>query len=161
MRVLGFQGPPQPSPALGDALNAGYRYLEVKCLGCNTHQIVALTSCGDRRQRWSLNSKLHALPPVLRSPGPCLQAKPSRRAAGDEDFSQRSAVNVVAGRTVRPIVFGGQMPILSEFLQNHAPQNGWGTFFTAAFGAFRCLCCKSRSQQEGDYCRAECFECCT
>jgi hypothetical protein len=37
-RMLGFQGPTQPSPALGDALNAGYTYLEVKCLGCNTHQ---------------------------------------------------------------------------------------------------------------------------
>jgi hypothetical protein len=24
-RMLGFQGPAQPSPALGDALNAGYR----------------------------------------------------------------------------------------------------------------------------------------
>jgi RNase P subunit RPR2 len=41
-RMLGFQGPAQPSPRLGDALNAGYRYLEVKCLGCNTHQTVAL-----------------------------------------------------------------------------------------------------------------------
>jgi hypothetical protein len=41
-RTLGFQGPAQPSPALGDALNAGYCYLEVKCLGCNTHQTVAL-----------------------------------------------------------------------------------------------------------------------
>jgi hypothetical protein len=41
-RMPGFQGPAQPSPALGDALNAGYRYLEVKCLGCNTHQTVAL-----------------------------------------------------------------------------------------------------------------------
>jgi hypothetical protein len=41
-RMLGFQGPAQPSPALGDAINAGYRYLEVKCLGCNTHQTVAL-----------------------------------------------------------------------------------------------------------------------
>ena len=40
--MLGFQGPAQPSPALGDAINAGYRYLEVKCLGCNTHQTVAL-----------------------------------------------------------------------------------------------------------------------
>jgi hypothetical protein len=28
----------QPSPAMGDALNAGYLYLEVKCLGCNAHQ---------------------------------------------------------------------------------------------------------------------------
>jgi hypothetical protein len=41
-RMLGFQGPAQPSPALGDALNAGYLYLEVKCLGCQTHQTVAL-----------------------------------------------------------------------------------------------------------------------
>jgi hypothetical protein len=41
-RMLGFQGPAQPSPALGDALNAGFGYLEVKCLGCNTHQTVAL-----------------------------------------------------------------------------------------------------------------------
>jgi hypothetical protein len=41
-RMLGFQGPAQPSPALGDALNAGYRYLEVKRLGCNPHQTVAL-----------------------------------------------------------------------------------------------------------------------
>jgi hypothetical protein len=32
-RMLGFQGPAQPSPALGDALNGGYGYLEVKCLG--------------------------------------------------------------------------------------------------------------------------------
>jgi hypothetical protein len=41
-RMLGFEGPAQPSPALGDAINAEYRYLEVKCLGCNTHQTVAL-----------------------------------------------------------------------------------------------------------------------
>ena len=41
-RMLGFQGPAQPSPALGDAINAGFGYLEVKCLGCNTHQTVSL-----------------------------------------------------------------------------------------------------------------------
>ena len=42
-RMLGFQGPAQPSPALGDAINAGFGYLEVKCLGCNTSQTVALS----------------------------------------------------------------------------------------------------------------------
>ncbi|WP_027548323.1 hypothetical protein [Bradyrhizobium sp. WSM2254] len=42
MRMLGFQGPAQPSPTLGDALNAGYGYLEVRCLGCDTNQTVAL-----------------------------------------------------------------------------------------------------------------------
>jgi hypothetical protein len=41
-RMLGFRGPAQPSPTLGDALNAGYPYLEVRCLGCDTHQTVAL-----------------------------------------------------------------------------------------------------------------------
>ena len=41
-RMLGFKGPAQPSPALGDALNASYSYLEVRCLGCDTHQTVAL-----------------------------------------------------------------------------------------------------------------------
>ena len=41
-RMLGFQGPAQPSTALGDAINAGFGYLEVKRLGCSTHQTVAL-----------------------------------------------------------------------------------------------------------------------
>jgi hypothetical protein len=41
-RMLGYQGPAQPSPTLGDAINAGYIYLEVRCLGCDTHQAVAL-----------------------------------------------------------------------------------------------------------------------
>jgi len=41
-RMLGYRGSAQPSPTLGDALNAGYLYLEVRCLGCDTHQTVAL-----------------------------------------------------------------------------------------------------------------------
>jgi hypothetical protein len=41
-RMLGYKGPAQPSPALGDAVNAGYLYLEVRCLGRDTHQTVAL-----------------------------------------------------------------------------------------------------------------------
>jgi hypothetical protein len=57
--MLAFKGPAQPSPALGDALNAGYTYLEVRCLGCDTHQSVAQTalhakakaiSCGKGRR---------------------------------------------------------------------------------------------------------------
>jgi hypothetical protein len=42
-RMLGFKGPAQPSPSLGDALNARYLYL-VRCLGCDTHQTVALNT---------------------------------------------------------------------------------------------------------------------
>jgi hypothetical protein len=41
-RMLGHKGPEQPSPALGDALNAGYCYLETRCLGSDTNQTVAL-----------------------------------------------------------------------------------------------------------------------
>ena len=41
-RMLGYRGPAQPSPTLGDTLNAGYPYLEVRCLGCDTHQTAAL-----------------------------------------------------------------------------------------------------------------------
>jgi hypothetical protein len=37
-RMLGYRGPAQPSPTLGDALNAGYLYLEVRCLGCDGAQ---------------------------------------------------------------------------------------------------------------------------
>ena len=40
--MLGYRGPAQPSPTLEDTLNAGYLYLEVRCLGCDTHQTVAL-----------------------------------------------------------------------------------------------------------------------
>jgi hypothetical protein len=41
-RMLAFKGQAQPSPTLGDALNAGYLYREVRCLGCDTNQTVAL-----------------------------------------------------------------------------------------------------------------------
>ena len=49
-RMLCFQGPAQPSPALGVALNAGYRYLEVRCLGCDTRPSPS-TLCGALRGR--------------------------------------------------------------------------------------------------------------
>ncbi len=41
-RMLDFARLAQRSPTLGDALNAGYGYLEVRCPGCDTHQTVAL-----------------------------------------------------------------------------------------------------------------------
>ncbi len=40
--MLGYKGPAQPSPTLGDALNAGLGYLDVRRIGCDTHQTVAL-----------------------------------------------------------------------------------------------------------------------
>jgi len=41
-RMLGYKGPAQPSPTIADAINAGFGYLEVRCLGCETSQTVAL-----------------------------------------------------------------------------------------------------------------------
>src|SRR5438105_4586188 len=73
--------------------------------------------------------------------------QPYARAAHHENHGERSALDVVAGRAVRPI-FGGQMSILSEFLHNYAPSNGWGTFFTAAFGAFAGAFAASRAHNK-------------
>ena len=42
-RMLGFQGPAQPSPMMGDALNAGFRYLEVRCTACDLHSTLDLS----------------------------------------------------------------------------------------------------------------------
>jgi hypothetical protein len=100
-RMLGFQGPAQPSPALGDAINAGFGYLEVKCLGCNTHQTVALDVV--RRPKATPVHELgtlHAVQRLLAASGATVQAKPSGRTATDQDFRERSAFDVVAGRAV-------------------------------------------------------------
>ena len=100
-RMLGFQGPAQPSPALGDAINAGFGYLEVKCLGCNTHQTVALDIV--RRPK---ATPVHELERYMRckdcsrASGLSVQAQPSGRAADDQDFGERSAIDVVAGRAI-------------------------------------------------------------
>jgi hypothetical protein len=47
-RMLGFQGPAQPSPTLGDAINAGFGYLEVKWAATRIRLLPSI-SCGDRR----------------------------------------------------------------------------------------------------------------
>lgn len=41
-RMHGYKGPAQPSPTIGDAINGGYPYLEVRCHGCDTNQTIAL-----------------------------------------------------------------------------------------------------------------------
>lgn len=75
-RMLGFQGPAQPSPALGDAINAGFGYLEVKCLGCNTHQTVALDIV--RRQK---TTPIHELERYMRCKDCArLQGRPYKRS---------------------------------------------------------------------------------
>jgi hypothetical protein len=66
-RMLGYKGPAQPSPALGDALNAGYLYLEVRCLGCDTHQRWLWTSCAGRRRPPSTNWNATCAVRIVRS----------------------------------------------------------------------------------------------
>jgi hypothetical protein len=88
-RMLAFKGPAQTSPTLGDALNAGYGYLEVKCLGCDTHQTVALDIV--RRPK---ATPIHELERYMRckdcSQGARLsvQAQPSGGAARDQDHGE-------------------------------------------------------------------------
>jgi hypothetical protein len=61
---------------LGDALNAGYRYLEVRCLGCDTHQTVALDVV-----RRSKTTPIHELERYMRCKA-CseLQGRPFKRS---------------------------------------------------------------------------------
>lgn len=40
--LLGFRGLVQPSPMLGRALSAGFRYLEVRCAGSGLHSTIDL-----------------------------------------------------------------------------------------------------------------------
>jgi hypothetical protein len=63
--MLGLQWPAQPSPTIDDALNAGCGYLEVRCLGCNTHQTVALDIIR-RPKTTPIHELLHALQGLLR-----------------------------------------------------------------------------------------------
>jgi hypothetical protein len=99
--MLGLRGPAQPSPTLGDALNAGYCYLEVRCLGCETHQAVALDII--RRPKMT---PIHELERYMRCKD-CSALRgypyeqPSRRAARHQDFGERSTVDLVARRTMR------------------------------------------------------------
>jgi hypothetical protein len=107
-RMLGFQGPAQPSPALGDALNAGYLYLEVKCLGCDTHQTVALNVV--RRPK---TTSIHELERYMRCKD-CSEVRryPYKRshlvALRPNKISARSAVALVAGGTMTCTLASGR-----------------------------------------------------
>jgi ribosomal protein S27E len=76
-RMLGYKGPAQPSPMLGDAINAGYCYLEVRCLGCDTHQTVPL----DIVRRPRATTPIHELERYMRCKN-CsnLQGRPFKRS---------------------------------------------------------------------------------
>jgi hypothetical protein len=86
---------------LGDALKAGYAYLEVRCLGCDIHQTVALDII-----RRSKTTPIHELERYMRCKD-CSQVRgyPFKRshlvALRAKDFGERPAFDLVAGRAVR------------------------------------------------------------
>ena len=82
-RMLAFKGPAQPSLTLGDALNAGYTYLEVRCLGCDTHQTVALDIVR-RPKTTPIHELVYAMQGLLAGTRLCFQAQPFGRASADK-----------------------------------------------------------------------------
>ena len=60
LQMEGYGGPAQPSPTIGQCLNGGYRYLEVKCHRCETRASLPLNAI--RRPRdtpiWKLEAAL-------------------------------------------------------------------------------------------------------
>jgi hypothetical protein len=64
MRTQAYGGPARPSPLRGEALNAGFRYLEVTCAGCDTCNTVDLTR-GRRATEmpiWQLERRMRCRP---------------------------------------------------------------------------------------------------
>lgn len=63
-RLHAYGAPVQPSPTMGDAINAGYRYLEVKCAGCETHNTVDLTTIRRPAETpvWQLERRMRCTP---------------------------------------------------------------------------------------------------
>jgi hypothetical protein len=100
--MLGYKGPAQPSPMLGDALNAGYSYLEVRCLGCDTHQTVAL----DIVRRPKATTPIHELERYMRCKN-CseLQGRPLKRshlvALRPTKILCQPRLHLVTGRTLK------------------------------------------------------------
>ena len=58
LRMEGFGGPAQPSPTIGQCLNGGYGWLEVKCHRCETSASIPLEHV--RRPRDTLLWKLES-----------------------------------------------------------------------------------------------------
>ena len=59
-----YGGPAQPSPLLGEALNAGFHYLEVKCAGCDTCNTVDLTTLRRPKKTpiWQVERRMRCWP---------------------------------------------------------------------------------------------------
>jgi hypothetical protein len=65
MRMQAYDGgPARPSPVLGETLNAGFRYLEVTCGGCDTCNTVDLTIVRRATEMpiWQLERRMRCRP---------------------------------------------------------------------------------------------------
>ena len=97
--MLGYKGPAQPSP---NTRRRAERWLSdtwrCVCLGCDTHQTVALDIV--RRSEDDTDTRVravHALQGLLTGSRLSVQAESSGSVATDEDICDGRAVNVVAG----------------------------------------------------------------
>jgi hypothetical protein len=62
-RMIGYGGPVQPSPTIGEAISGGFYFLEVKCRRCHGHSLVDLTAVNEIRRKpetaiWRLEASL-------------------------------------------------------------------------------------------------------
>ena len=92
-RMLGFQGPAQPSPTLGDAITA--------CSAIGRLPSVRRTRSWPRHRAGSQTTRVHELERhrrcrLLSASRATIQAQPSGRIARHHDHCERSAVDVVA-----------------------------------------------------------------
>ncbi len=100
-RMLAFRGSAQPSPLLDDALNAGFAFLEIRCLGYGTNQTVALDII--RRPK---TTPIHELERYMRCKacsrlwGVSVQAEHAGSPATDEDLGGTPTGHMVAGRAM-------------------------------------------------------------
>jgi hypothetical protein len=116
-RMLGLRGPAQPSPTLGDALNAGYCYLEVRCLGCDTHQTVPLDIIR-RPKRPSTSLSGICAAGIARNSG-AIPTSAVIWSRHHQDLGERSAINMVARGTM-----SANPPQAAVLLRRHCEEAG-------------------------------------
>ena len=114
IRMKGYGGPAQPSPLLGDALNAGYRYLAGGKGGEQKQQAVG-------RSRGGPNTKIHALADakgrliaILLTGGEAhdypvterliRRVKPSKRMLGDKAYDSAELRDELDERGTKPVI---------------------------------------------------------
>ena len=92
--MKGHGGPAQPSPLLGDALNAGYRYLKVKCAGCRKNNMVDLAN--HPAPKGNLEHRMRCKPCAVQ------RGYPHKRGPSGATATARSRRKTTASPAIRP-----------------------------------------------------------